>query len=182
MDKIIIVGLLTVSAVVVTVLVFKTITPSLGLSGQSISRAQRDIATRMQTDIEVVSVIPRIDPVPPAPATPVCTGRSVACIVDVWTKNTGSADVPALGNVDVILRRVDGQRGSYISYSSDCPSTFAIANTWHRFPCARDRWPTGDILPIRLNLLADPLTPGIYKISITTPNGVTDDHIFEFSP
>ena len=181
MDKIIIVGLLTVSAGVVTVLVFKTITSSLGLGGQSIARAQRDITTRMQTDIEVGSVISRVDPVPPAPATPVCTGGSVACIVDVWTKNTGSADVPALGNVDVILRRVDGQRGSYISYSPDCPATFAIANTWHRFPCGPDEWLVSEILPIRLSLLAAPLSPGVYELSITTPNGVTDNHVFEFS-
>ena len=182
MDNIIIVGLLTVSAVVAVVLVFETITPSLGISGQSVAHAQRDVATRMQTDIEIISVMPNLDPVPPAPATPVCAGGTVGCVVDAWTKNTGGADVSSLGNIDVILRRTDGRWGSRIPYSSNCPSAFTIANTWHRFPCARDRWPAGDILPIRLNLLADPLTPGIYKISITTPNGVTDDHIFEFSP
>ena len=70
MDNIIIVGLLTVSAVVAVVLVFETITPSLGISGQSISQAQRDVATRMQTDIEIISVMPNLDPVPPAPASP----------------------------------------------------------------------------------------------------------------
>ena len=182
MDDIIIVGLLTVSAVVAVVLVFETITSSLGISGQSIAHAQRDVATRMQTDIEIVSVMPNLDLVPPAPATPVCAGGTVGCIVDAWTKNTGGADVSSLGNIDVILRRTDGRWGSHIPYSSNCPSTFAIANTWHRFPCSPDEWPVSEILPIRLSLLADPLTPGIYELSITTPNGVTNDHIFEFSP
>ena len=108
MDNIIIVGLLTMSAVVAAVLVFETITPSLGISGRSISHAQLDIATRMQTDIEIISVIPNLDPVPPAPATPVCAGGTVGCIVDAWTKNTGGADVSSIGNIDVILRRTDG--------------------------------------------------------------------------
>ena len=182
MDKIVVVGLLVVASIVSAMLVFNTIIPSLTSGGEAVAASRLDDLTRQQTAIKIVSVMPRRDSVPPPPTAPLCPGDTIGCSVDAWAKNVGGLDIASFANVDVILSRTDGRWARYIPYSSNCPASLAIADTWHRFPCGEDRWPVSDILPIRVNLLADPLPPGIYELSITTPNGVTSRRVFEFAP
>jgi len=74
----------------------------------------------------------------------------------------------------VILRSSDGRRGEYV------PHGVAPGNGWVVVPASHQVWHIGGTLQLQI-ILAVPLTSGVYILSVTTPQGVTDDQSFEMA-
>ena len=156
MDKAIVTGLLVIASTVAAALLVVTISPSIRTGSQSISGASISMAQRIETEIAIIT------------AEPDQTGQRI----DVWLKNAGSTNIMPLSSLDVILRSSDGRRGEYVPHGA------ASGNSWVVVPASHEVWHSGGTLRMQVSL-ADALTSGKYRISATTPNGVSSDMDFE---
>ena len=159
MDKVLITGLLIVAAVTAAAVLFATIGPAIQSGGESVSSSIAKDSERLQTNLQIISVMP----------------NHYSIVVDAWVKNTGSTDIKPIALLDVFLLRSDGSWGDYIAYG-------AGANSWNTDPTDLPNWVPGETLHIKLGMNQNKVCPGNYHLAVTTPNGVTDDHLFEFSP
>ena len=156
MDKAIVTGLLVIASVVAASILVMTISPSIRTGSRSISSASISMAERIETEIAIIT------------AEPDQTGQRI----DVWLKNAGSTNIKPTSSLDLILRSGDGRRGEYV------PHGVASGNGWVVVPASHQVWHSGGTLRIQVSL-TDALTSGKYRISATTPTGVSADMDFE---
>ena len=156
MGNVIVAAFLIVGAGVAATVVIITQGPALGLSVDSMIESQLSTADMIQSDIEIVSA----------------EADDVGQTIDVWLKNTGASNIKPVSALDVILRSVDGRRGEYVPYGG------APGNGWLVVPASQLVWNRGEILRIKINL-ATPLSSDTYRLSATTPNGVSASMVFE---
>ena len=158
MGNVIVAALLIIGAVIAASIVIVTQGPALEMSIDSVIRSQSNVADIIRSDIEIVSVEPDQ------------SGQRI----DVWLKNAGSLNIMPVSSLDVILRSSDGRRGEYV------PHGVAPGNGWVVVPASHQVWHIGGTLQLQI-ILAVPLTSGVYILSVTTPQGVTDDQSFEMA-
>ena len=158
MDKILVTGLLIMAAVTAAGLIFASIRPAIQSGGESVTSSITKDSERLQTNLQIISVMPNNDGIE----------------VDAWVKNIGSTDIRPISMLDVLLLRSDGAWGDYIAYD-------AVGNSWTN-PAGLSNWVPGETLHIKLAMDQDKVCPGNYDLAVTTPNGVTDEHLFEFRP
>lgn len=165
MDKVLITGLLIVAAVTAAAVLFATIGPAIQRGGESVSSSIAKDSERLQTNLQIISVMP----------------NHYSIVVDAWVKNTGSTDIRPISMLDVFLLRSDGTWGDSIAYYAD-GGALAGRNSWSTVPPELSNWVPGVPLHIKLCMNQNELSPGNYDLTVTTPNGVTGDYLFEFSP
>ena len=158
MGNVIVAALLIIGAVIAASIVIVTQGPALEMSVDSVIQSQSKVADIIRSDIEIVSV--EAD----------TTGQSVVA----WVKNTGNLNIKPVSNLDIILKRVDQRRSEYIPYGAPA------GNTWSAVSSGQGVWHQQETLQVQITL-AVPLTSGVYILSITTPQGVTDDQSFEMA-
>ena len=156
MGNVIVAALLIIGAVIAASIVIVTQGPALEMSIDSVIQSQSNVADIIRSDIEIVSVEPDQ------------SGQRI----DVWLKNAGSLNIMPVSSLDVILRSSDGRRGEYV------PHGVASGNGWVAVPASHQVWHRGETLRIQVSL-ADALSLGKYRLSATTPNGVSADMTFE---
>lgn len=172
MDKVLITGLLIIAAVTAAGVLFATIGPAIQSGGESVSSSITKDSERLQTNLQIISVMPNNYGI-----------AEPGLVVDAWVKNTGSMDIKPISLLDVFLLRSDGAWGDYIAYlGAPGGPDLAGGNSWSTVPADLSNWVPGAPMHIKLCMKQNELSPGNYHLSVTTPNGVIDEHLFEFSP
>ena len=155
MDKVIVTGLLIIGSVTAAVVVIITMGPTIAGTSQSFLESNKEAATRIKTDIEVIAV--SSDP----------SGAKI----DAWVKNVGVSAIPAVSKSDVFVVTA-GTRFDAMSYA------LSGDNTWIENPVGAE-WSRGDTLHITITLAAaNPLSPGEHMLKISTSNGVLAEKAF----
>ena len=161
MDKVIVSGLLLIASITAVVMTISIITPTIGSNSESVVRSNRIAVDAASTGLDGVSAV-------------AVGGSGVS--ISAWFKNVGSVDVEPLTAIDVFLLTGDRQGGRYIPFLNGADSWEVVQ------PVDSNVWARGDILEIQLTLdQANPISPGTYKVSLKTPNGISGDISFEYS-
>lgn len=154
MDKIIVTALLIVAGVVAAVILYNAIYPAIAESGDALTRRQRQIDERLQSQIEIIHAAP--------------WGMS-SDVAWVWVKNVGSHRISPIENCDVFF----GPEGNFarLSYGSgDGQWTFEVENG--------TEWDPSSTVKITVDY-TEALTDGTrYYVKVTTPNGISDEYYF----
>jgi archaellum component FlaF (FlaF/FlaG flagellin family) len=148
LDKVITTALLIIAGVVVAVMLYNVVYPAVIQSGEALTRRQRRIDERLDSQIEIIHA----------------TGRVSTSNAYVWVKNVGSSSIKTIERCDIFF----GPEGNFsrISYGD---WTYAIENDTEWKPAATlGITITGDLL------VADTT----YFVKVGLPNGVSDDYYF----
>ena len=102
------------------------------------------------------------------------SGNDVGNYVNVWIKNVGVNPIVNANNTDVYF----GQIGQVINYPHNKIKT---EDTWRwNSPLPEPTWQITNTHSI--NITDAQITTGVtYQLTVTTPNGVSDEYIFSLS-
>ena len=102
------------------------------------------------------------------------SGSDTGNYVNVWIKNIGINPIVNANNTDVYF----GQIGQVINYPHNKD---AVEDTWRwNSPLPQPTWEISDTHSI--NITDAQITTGVsYQVTVTTPNGVSDEYIFSLS-
>ncbi len=157
MDKIIVTALLVIAGVTAAALVVTTLTPIIGKSSRSVVDSQKDVATRIQTDIKVIKA-----------------HASDAENATAWVKNIGNANIDFIHLSDLFISSEDGTK--FIPLTNG-------TSTDNRWTTDKDgSWTKGETVKFVLSIdSGDALETGkTYLFSFSTPNGVASEYIFTY--
>ena len=92
--------------------------------------------------------------------------------VNVWVKNVGVNPILDANKTDVYFGEINAVTNIFHN------TTDKAEDTWmYDLPLPEPAWQIGETHSI--NITDSDITPGVtYLVSVTTPNGVTDEHIF----
>jgi len=178
MDKVLVTGLLIIASVTAAAVIFGTIGPSIGKGSDAARQSQLAEANKIATRIKVLDAIPQF------PQPQGCQAGGRYCVLDLWVKNIGQADVLPISHMDIFMIGSTGDWGDYIRFEKGC-STSTTTNCWSYIPPNQDPanrdmiMVPNETLHIQMRLFSDPLSPGYYSLDVTTPNGVQDKFLFE---
>ena len=154
MDKIIVTALLIVAGVVTAVILYNTVYPAVTASGDALTRRQRQIDQRLQSQIEIIHA---------APDGAVTNGAWV------WVKNVGSQRISPIESCDVFFG--PEENFSRLSYGDgDGQWTGEVENGTD--------WDPSTTLKITVLYTENLLDGTRYYVKVTTPNGVSDEYYF----
>jgi flagellar protein FlaG len=96
--------------------------------------------------------------------------------VSIWIKNVGQNPISSVDKVDVYFGEI-GQVQN-IPYDPTCvPPSACSDNTWRYDNAPDSYWQIMDTYSI--NITDNQIQKGVtYQVTVTTPNGVSDEHIF----
>ena len=165
MEKVIVSGLLVIASIVAAVLAITVLAPSSVDSKNSLLASNKVATSFVGTNIEGLKAVP---------------DGAGGIAISAWFKNVGSVNVEPISAIDVFLLTGDRLGGRYVPYSN----TPSPTDHWDVvLPDDSEVWVQGETLLIRLNLAINrPLSAGRHMVSLTTPNGVTEDILFEYGP
>lgn len=164
MEKVIVSGLLIIASIVAAVLTITVLAPTSVDSKNSLLATNQVAARSIGTNLDGIKAVPD-------------TRNGVN--VSAWFKNVGSVDVDPISAIDVFLLSGDRLSGRYIPFSSrpTSPDRWAVVQ-----PIGSVVWGKGETLQIQLTLdPANPISPGTHRVSLTTPNGISEDISFEYA-
>jgi hypothetical protein len=157
MDKVLVVGLLTIAGVITSLFLFNGLRESVDKTAETNQQTQILSGIAAQTKLQIISA----------------RNGDNGGVLDIWIKNTGIVDINpvTIPDLELFLIDVDGKWGEYIDYSSTGP--VAGADTWTEIGFADPIWAPGKTLRVRVTLGANPMLATGYRISINTYNNVT---------
>jgi flagellar protein FlaG len=96
--------------------------------------------------------------------------------VSIWIKNVGQNPISSVDKVDVYFGEIDQVQN--IPYDPACvPPSACSDDTWRYDNVPDPYWQIMDTYSI--NVTDDDIQKGVtYQITVTTPNGVSNEHIF----
>ena len=157
MDKVLVTTLLTMAAVVASVLVINAILPALGTSSSSVLSSSGAASGIIKTDIDVIHV----------------STNTTTSVVLVWVKNVGAADVLAVSQGDLFLQTpTDFNRLGFDETGAppgDDMWVFEIEE-------GGASWQPGSTIKITIKV-SSPLA-GNYLVRYNTHNGVSAEKAF----
>ena len=166
MEKILIIGLLTIAGVITALILFMGSQSSIQEASDQNREKQSQAGLKAQTIIEILNVR---------------TGDNGSAL-DVWVKNRGVAGISTqdIENLEVFLMDVQGNWGDYIAYSPIGP--VLGENTWSWVQPIDRTWDSGDTLRMSIFLGANPVSALGYNISVNTPSNATAKYRFDGDP
>ena len=166
MEKILIIGLLTIAGVITALILFMGSQSSIQEASDQNREKQSQAGLKAQTIIEILNVR---------------TGDNGSAL-DVWVKNRGVAGISTqdIENLEVFLMDVQGNWGDYIAYSPIGPALGE--NTWSWVGPIDRTWDSGDTLRMSIFLGANPVSALGYNISVNTPSNATAKYRFDGDP
>ena len=94
--------------------------------------------------------------------------------VSIWIKNVGQNPISSVDKVDVYFGEIDQVQN--IPYNQGCVAP-CPDNTWKYDNIPDPVWQIMDTASI--NITDNQIQKGVtYQVTVTTPNGVSDEHIF----
>ena len=96
--------------------------------------------------------------------------------VSIWIKNTGQNPISSVDKVDVYFGEIDQVQN--IPYDPSCvPPAACSDDTWRYDNIPDPVWQIMDTISI--NITDNQIRKGVtYQVTVTTPNGVSDESIF----
>ena len=157
MDKIIVTALLVIAGVTAAALVVTTLTPIIGKSSRSVVDSQKDVATRIQTDIKVIKA-----------------HASDAENATAWVKNIGNANIDFIHLSDLFISSEDGTKFIPLSNGTSTPNHWTTDKD--------GSWTKGETVEFVLTIVSgDALETGkTYLFSFSTPNGIASEYTFTY--
>ena len=166
MDKVLIIGLLTIAGVTTALILFFGLQTSIEETSEQNKEKRVQAGLGAQTIIDIVNV----------------RTADGGTALDVWIKNRGTVEVGlhVKERFELFLVDIEGNWGDYIDYSPAGPVTGE--NTWSLVGPTNQIWRPGGTLPVSVSLLRNPVLAGGYDISINTPGNATARHRFDGDP
>lgn len=156
MNSVIVTGLLVVASVTAAAVVITTLLPSINESSQSVVRANREVATRIGTDIEIIAIAPDH------------SGQNI----EAWIKNVGTVPIESFARSDIFLV-TPGQSFELMTHDQ-----LAGPGTWREEP-AGITLSRSQTIHIEMVLPdGSPLGEGFHLLRVSTPNGVVAEKAF----
>ena len=163
MDKVIVSALLIIASITAATITINVIGVGLDRGGTSLVQSQRDTAHRIQSSITIISAG--------------STGPGE--ILYFWLKGSGNVVIKPLSSFDVFLRRGDGTCGGHFPYSEDETED----HYWKPVSDTENLLNPRETLEIKVIWGLDcPLQAGVHVLLVVTPEGVTDEYVFEVPP
>ena len=163
MDKVLVVGLLTIAGIITAVVLFSGLTSSVQEASHNTKKTVALSTAQQKSGIKILQVL--------------VSGSGSE--LKIWAKNTGSNEIKPLDELDLFLMDIDGIWGDYLTYST----TVSISqNTWRVASPANLNWNPGDTFELLASLPIDPITRKSYNLSISTPDLFTDEYRFDTQP
>ena len=166
MDKVITTMLLIMAAVVATVVVINAVLPSIQRTSSDIVAAGDVVGTRLRSDVKIIEA----------------TGVAGQDTLNIWAKNVGAADIPALDKIDVFF----GETGNFQRISYDeaptCPNPAPPPRTvscWQYTLENDTEWAPFATLRITVYLTYDLQAGTEYVSTIVLPNGLSAGKTFK---
>src|SRR3990172_9219252 len=165
MDKVITTMLLIMAAVVATVVVVNSVLPSIQRTSSDIATASDVVGTRLRSDIKIIEA----------------TGVAGQDTVNVWVKNVGAADIPALDKIDVFFgETANFQRVAYDA-APTCPNPSPPPRTqscWQYTLENDTEWAPFATLRITIYLTYNLAASTEYVNKVVLPNGLSASKTF----
>lgn len=163
MDKVLVVGLLTIAGIITAVVLFSGLTSSVQEASHNTKKTVALSTAQQKSGIKILQVL--------------VSGSGSE--LKIWAKNTGSNEIKPLGELDLFLMDIDGIWGDYLTYS---PTASISQNTWRVASPANLNWNPGDTFELLASLPINPITRKSYNLSISTPDLFTDEYRFDTQP
>ena len=164
MDKVITTALLTMGAVLASVMVINTMLPALGRSGGPVLSSSSAASEQVKTNVVVVAVLTDVP----------------SAEIYAWIKNVGANEIESIDLSDVFLQTSAAfTRMTYdtTSVTNDCSASPASTGQW-MFCYEGDEtlWNTADTIKVTISVASLPADD--YVVQFTTNNGVTAHKTF----
>jgi len=163
MDKVLVVGLLTIAGIITAVVLFSGLTSSVQEASHNTKKTVALSTAQQKSGIKILQVL--------------VSGSGSE--LKIWAKNTGSNEIKPLDELDLFLMDIDGIWGDYLTYS---PTVSISQNTWRVASPANLNWNPGDTFELLAFLPINPITRKSYNLSISTPDLFTDEYRFDTQP
>ena len=166
MEKILIIGLLTIAGVTTSLILYFGSQRSIEEASDQNRINQTRSGLNAQTSIDILNV----------------RTADAGGALDVWVKNRGVVEIglEAMENLDVLLMDVNGERADYIDYSPTGPVN--NLDTWSLVGDQNQIWGPGDTIRISITLGANRIESRGYNISINTPDNISAKNRFDGDP
>lgn len=154
MDKIVVTSLLIIAGVVAAVILYNAVYPAVADSSDALTRRQKQIDERLQSQIEIIHAAPR---------------GAISDQAWVWVKNVGSQRISAIESCDVFF----GPEGDFSRL--DCGNG---DGEWQYEVENGSEWNPSATLKISVDYTEELSEGTRYYVKVTTPNGVSDEYYF----
>ena len=108
MDKVITTALLTIAAVIASVMVVNTMVPALGRGSSSVVGSSAVSAEQIKTNVELLTV------------------TAIATEIYVWVKNVGAVEILSIDDSDVFLEDVGAASFDRMPYEAPSPQMIRV--------------------------------------------------------
>jgi archaeal flagellar protein FlaG len=154
MDKVIVTVLLIIGGVIASFAILNGVYPALQRSSSAMSAATNQVGDQIRSQIEIINV------------------SNNGSTVQIWAKNVGTSLINNVQYSDVFITH-DGNINR-ITYSADV----APLPYWnYQLGGSGAVWGPAVTNEITVNL-DSPLAPGLYKVKVVIPNGISDEATF----
>ena len=145
MDKIVVTALLMTAGVILAIMLFNAVFPTINQGNDAITNMQYRISDRMKSQIDILHA------------------AQAGGVVTIWVKNTGDTRIAGVDSSDLFF----GPEGNFarIPYGTGSPHwEYLVEN-------GTDWIPRATLRIVIYNFT--PLNPGRYYIKMTLPNGIS---------
>jgi hypothetical protein len=165
MDKVITSMLLIIAAVVATVVVVNSVLPAIQRTSSDIVAASDVVGRRLRSDVKVIET----------------SGVAGDDFVQVWAKNVGASEIPALDKIDVFFGETDDFERITYDAEDTCPNPSPPPRTENCWQYALENdteWTPYATLRITIYLTYDLEADTEYVSTIVLPNGLSASKVF----
>jgi archaellum component FlaG (FlaF/FlaG flagellin family) len=164
-EKVITTMLLMIAGIVATAFVINAVLPAVQRASTDIVAASDTVGNRMRSDVRIIEI----------------SGTGGSDEVQVWAKNVGAADIPALEKIDVFFGETDNF--GRIAYDAEptCVAPLVPPRTsscWQYTLENDTRWTPFATLRISIYLDADLVAGQEYVATVVLPNGIRVSETF----
>ena len=164
MDKVITTALLTIAAVIASVIVVNTMVPALGRGSSSVVGSSAVSAEQIKTNVEIITV------------------TAISTEIYVWVKNVGAVEILSIDDSDVFLKDVGAASFDRMPYEAPLPADDPCAdapangNWWYCLEEGAPSWKPGNTVQVTIE--RSPAPSGEYLVRFVTSNGVSVEKTF----
>ncbi len=154
MDKVIVTVILIIGGVIASFAIINGVYPALTRSSDAINSAANQVNDQIKSQIEIINV------------------SNEGSTVQLWVKNTGNSEIGNIENSDVFLS-YEGNISQIAYGNSSTPLPY-----WnYQLTGSNAIWRPSVTNDITIYLTA-PLSPGLYKVKVVIPNGISNEITF----
>jgi len=159
MDKVITSMLLTIAAVIATVVVINAILPAVQRAGSDITAASDSAGDRIRSDVRIIEV----------------SGIDTDDFAQIWAKNVGASRIYAVDKSDVFFGPVNNFSRAVYDSTSECPTPAVPPRTvdcWQYSIEGDTKWTISTTVRITVYISYDLAAGTEYVVTVVLPTGI----------